>query len=239
MRTAAFLAVIFGIAIGVSAGEGFLSELPKPGTWVKYHRTQQTRRGGDVVADFTGTFTVRFLDEVVENNKKCRWIEFDLDMDDRGNGRYREICKYLVPVESLTDNKSDPAASVIRGWRKDGDNDVYAIDVGWDFMIAACLSPPLTDVETKDAAEVFEYQDGRLRSDEARSGMTTTLSNKAKVVIRHTIHPHADVPNGAAGVRYDLELRVKTTNELLQTVTMDHRVVDFGTGAVSSLPNSH
>ena len=72
------------------------------------------------------------------------------------------------------------------------------------------------------------------------SGRTTTNAGKTKkVLIRHEINLEKDVPNGAAGVRYEIEIRFKDSGVLTQSVVMDHSVVDFGTGAVSSLPENN
>ena len=46
-------------------------------------------------------------------------------------------------------------------------------------------------------------------------------------------------PTVAAGVCYDIELRRRDNDVLIQSVVMDHSVVDFGAGAVSSLPENN
>ena len=80
MPAICFVLMIFIATTSALAGEGFLSQIPVPGTWVKYHRTQKNSRDGQVTADFSGTLTVRFLNEVSDKDIPCRWIEFDLEM---------------------------------------------------------------------------------------------------------------------------------------------------------------
>ena len=232
--------MILVAATNAPAGEGFLSKIPEPGTWVKYHRTQKNSTGGQVRREFSGTVTVRFLDAVTEGTVHCRWVEFDLELIEQSNNqRSREIEKYLVPVSALA-AEMDPAPNVVRGWTKYGDKETKPTKTLPDFLTAVYLSPPFVEPKTQSVRRTFDYQRGQLISLEQVSGRTTTNAGKSKtVLIRHEINLQKDVPNGAAGVRHEIEIRFKDSGGLDQSVIMDHNVVDFGTGAVSSLPENN
>ena len=236
MRAAIVALMILMAATGASAGEGFLAQIPEPGTWVKYHRTQKNSREGQVIEDFSGSFTVRFLNETSDKDIPCRWIEFELEMGEaKRDRRDREVSKYLVPAACLKENV-ELASKVVRGWSKQGERDAEPLESLPHFLTAVDLTPPLMERQTHAVHRMFAYQRGQLISEEHVSGMTITNAARApKVVIRHEICLQKDVPNGAAGVRYDIELRRRDNDGVLQSVVMDHSVVDFGTGAMSSL----
>ena len=199
MPAICFVLMIFIATTSALAGEGLLLQVPAPGTWVKYHRNQKNSKDGQVIADFSGTLTVRFLNEVSDKDVQCCWIEFDLEMTETNkNSRYREIIKYLVPVSSLK-GETDPAPNVVRGWIKDDESETTPTGPLPDFLTATALSPPLADRKKRDVRRTFDYQRGQLISLEQVSGTTiTNATNSPKVLIRHEINLQKDVPNGAA-----------------------------------------
>lgn len=240
MRTTCLtLLILFATAyVSASAGEGFLAKIPEPGTWVKYHRSQTNSRHGQVTQEFSGSLVVRFLNEVSDKDVPCRWIEFELELIPTQGARIREINKYLVPVAALNADV-DLAPKVVRAWSKQDDSEATGIESLPDFLTAVDLTPPLSDRKTRAERHSFDYQRGQLISLEQVSGTSITNAEKSpKVVIRHEINLQKYVPNGAAGVRFDIEIRRRDNDGLIQNVIMEHSVVDFGTDAASSLPES-
>lgn len=221
-----------------AAGEGLLTRLPENGTWVSYTISQEQKRTDpqDVIRH-SGTLTVRFLGADPEQSKPCRWFETEGEyVNPTGDATQRETAKSLIPEIALT-GQSDPGASVIRCWYRSGQEEPpMQRDPAPEFLDAWHLTPPLTEREIRRSPRAFSFQSGRLDVEEQIHGHTEWRSGRGMVVrVRHQHWPHSDVPNGMAGMRLETEIIIR--GESKNSITTEYLLKDFGTGAVSGLPN--
>jgi hypothetical protein len=108
--------------------DGLIQSLPADGAWVRYNFRCRMERGGSQ-KELIGDLTIKSAGAVQHDGRPHRWIETVLDYrESTGGGERREIEKLLFP-ESELDGKGSPKSHLVRGWEKDDDQDIRAINV--------------------------------------------------------------------------------------------------------------
>ncbi|HUQ67982.1 MAG TPA: hypothetical protein VM165_00575 [Planctomycetaceae bacterium] len=224
------------LATSLSAGEGFLTKLPEPGTWVKYAVTQDMTRRGVPDQPQAGELTVRFLEADAEAGEACRWLEVDLEIAHTdGTGRDRETTKYLLPVKVLT-GSSDPGSAVLCAWLRQGrDAEIQRKVELPDFLDAWQLTPPLADRQQRESPRSIAYQRGTLSADRQVRGHTEWRKANQVVRVQHEHWPHPDIPNGLAAAR--LETKISYPDVVRYVIITNYTLMDFGTGTTTALPH--
>lgn len=230
--------VCLSVASFAVAG-GVIQQVPEDGTWVRYHVAWKI--SGDLVNQRhgTGTWVVRLVGtKVVNNNVRCRWIEFEerLSVDGGGDAGEPTVEKFLVPEPSLRPG-GNPLNDVIRFWVSSKDESPEKFEGPWSGIAEAVFLPTSKKMENRLEPRVVDYQRGKLATgpgvvEQARA---TDRGGREATIDSH-IWTHPDVPTGTAAARIDLTIPIDA--QLRWHWVRELTVLDFGTGAVSSLPNA-
>lgn len=231
------LSVVVSLWSGPASANFLIQSLPEDGAWVRYHYTYEDDTG----EKFSGKMILRSVGTVVENEKKCRWIEIGY----REEGAEQSgVLKFLFPESELRKG-GDPWSHLVRGWMKlDGKKSVEPIVGNWReewSSLASDFPPSLKDVKSVEEEKRVEFQRGQLKCPKGTQGIWTVAhKNSADVDFRYpveyTVWPHTDVPFGvAAAVRKTTFI---TDGEKTGEATAEMILEDYGTDAKSELPDS-
>lgn len=235
----ALVLVVTGLSFAPdpSRAGGLIQSLPADGAWVRYNFRCRLERGGSQ-KELIGDLTIKSVGAVQHDGRPHRWIETVLDCrESTGGGERREIEKMLFPEAEL-DGKGSPKSHLIRGWEKDDDQAIRAINVSMGPVDDLWLPGPLNDRDIVPAPKRVEYQDGRLELPTRIRGTTKWKGGTETVVsIEHKLWPANGVPFGIGAAEHTLRFRVGDV--VVGTYDYELEINDFGDGAVSELPNQN
>lgn len=231
------LSVVVSLWSGPASANFLIQSLPEDGAWVRCHYTYEDSAGEKT----SGKMTLRSVGTVVENKKKCRWIE--IAFREEGTEKFTAL-KFLFPESELRKG-GDPWSHLIRGWMKlNSKRTVEPIEGNWRQAWSALASdfpPPLQNVKSLDEEKSVEFQRGQLKCPTGTQGIWTVAHKNSELVeflnlIEYQIWPHADVPFGvAAATRKTTFIR---DGENTGEATAELILEDYGTDAKSELPDS-
>ena len=249
-RRAVGLCLLLSPALCVADDE---NELPAPGAWVEYFVIHTDTQG----SERTGRLTMRFLEQVDDRDRPCRWIEFESEGLDGDNKGFRSVMKLLIPEESL-ENESNPCRFGIRGWLRDRDEQPRALEsvfagVSFDIFdvhfgpLLAFLPGVRESAEAVDDARIATYPHGNLEcptcfQGQHVAGYDSTISEfRYEYTIDYRVWLHDELPCGfAAGeTKYTWRAinRDGTVEETQPRWSEEFVLQDFGDDAESALPD--
>lgn len=118
------LALFLTIPATTTRADGLVFQLPADGSSVRYDlEVTPTVNGAE--RNIKGSLTMSSVGRIKVENDECRWIEFKMVLKNGEQDR-TVIAKALVPEKHLGKGKS-PGENMIRGWVKEGDQDVVEI----------------------------------------------------------------------------------------------------------------
>ncbi len=113
MRTL-FLAFVAVLTFLSPAGaDGLLYRLPEDGTYVRFDLELKQEAGGETKSA-SGSLTMASVGQKEVDGKKCRWIEFRMQMKQEQRERVQMV-KVLVPEQHLKAGAA-PIDHMIKGW---------------------------------------------------------------------------------------------------------------------------
>ena len=213
--------------------DGLLYQLPEDGSWVLFD-ADIVMTSGDQRVDTTGQLRMSSVGTIVEDELKCRWMEFKLTMK-ANDAEHVIVAKLLIPENELQEGQK-PIEHRRRGWvRLRRDREVEELTEKNLGPIPAFLADPLTDVQPLEATIVA----GKLGELSCR-GLTGHTefregNNNNKVAFRTRRHEKA--PFGV--VTSQMKFEVERGGEIRNSLEMDLKIHDFGDGAKSELPDHH
>jgi len=244
----AFLGVVI-IAVRaplILSAEDRPREIPKDGTCVRYFVETENLTTGEKRGAFTTTLA--FVGTTVEEGQTCRWLERTTVIPEgiEGSGTY--VVKVLVPEKDLWESKA-PFEHVRRAWMLRPNELVVKMaarslvaDINGIFLELMLWTPGMlkdsgpASNESKD----IEYQPGRLRAAEARTGKRADeRPGPGKDEKSYVAWQHPNLPIGAAEVRIIRETTFNLEKTPQLRISVTYRVQDVGTSAESTLPDNN
>ncbi|MBI3464745.1 MAG: hypothetical protein HY000_17070 [Planctomycetes bacterium] len=213
---------------GIARADGLLYQLPEDRSWVRFDVRYTLKREGMEQAN-QAKLTMASVGKAFEGADECRWIELRVQLNENGTERTL-IRKLLIPEKYLKKGES-PMEHVVRGWSKQGDQDVQRAEPD-DGPWPAFLAGPLQD-EKKLDKQLVESKLGALEC----AGVSGSVQFKAgdrdtKVVFETRLHEKA--PFGVVSTRMQFEM--KHDGQVQESVDATLKLADFGKDAESALP---
>jgi hypothetical protein len=232
MRCSLFLwATIIGVVAlhpGIASAEGLFYQLPEDGSWVRFD-VQYTFKTEGVEQSGQQTMTMASVGKAAEGSEACRWIEFKIEAVENGAERLW-IRKLLVPEKYLKKGEN-PTLHVVRGWTKQESGDVErAVPVHGRWP--AFLAGPLQDAK-KLSRQSVESKLGPLMC-EGETGWIQFREGNLETKVTFEARLHEKAPFGVVASRMVFDVRGEGTP---YTIDATAKLVDFGRGAESALPD--
>lgn len=218
------LAALFVLMSATCQAEESFDQLPEDGSWAKFYVTVRGPNNPDLNVEFT----LSSVGKVQENGQDCRWIE--MLSADAGTGARHNVFKLLIPEQAL---KQGPMgrSDALRAWAAEMENAVQAASGNGLAPVSFLFPDSLDDPQRPDEKETVDWQRGKLECPVLTGGSTTQLGTQdVKIEHRYLLAP--EVPFGLGGFRSVLNFGPDNS------ITVEARLLDTGTGAVSALPNS-
>jgi hypothetical protein len=227
-------ATLTGVCVlvpGSARADGLLYRLPEDGSWVRFAFQYTFKLDGlEKAGQGKGTMTMASVGKAVEGPEPCRWIEFRVRLKDIGPEQIL-IRKLLIPEKYLKKGEN-PTEHVVRGWAK-FKNEAVGRAVPVHGRWPAYLAGPLQG-EKKLDQQLVESKLGALRC----AGVTGWIQYQegdlhTKVTFETRLHEGA--PFGVVSGRMQFE--VKRDGKVQQTIDATAKLIDFGKGAKTALPD--
>jgi len=107
-----------------ATADGLITQLPDDGSWAEFELKLTLTENGQQ-RERSAYLRLSSVGQVEHQGTKCRWVELQISRIEPPQPD--EVTKILVPEESLKSGKVT-AASLIRGWRKPGDEEATELD---------------------------------------------------------------------------------------------------------------
>ena len=107
-----------------ATADGLITQLPDDGSWAEFELKLTLTENGEQ-RERSAYLRLSSVGQVEHQGTKCRWVELQISRIEPPQPD--EVTKILVPEESLKSGKVT-AASLIRGWRKPGDEEATELD---------------------------------------------------------------------------------------------------------------
>jgi len=214
------------------------ARLPKEGTWVRYHKTVDELLDGE---HWESTVTLRFLESVIEDGLRCRWVE-QKEVVAEGERKGEYLLKVLIPESALTEEEL-PGRHAVRLWARNhliGLRSRRGPDRGLeDKLLWTPASLKALQSKPDDLRDV-EHQDGNLKGARAWTGTWTDSDfrvAKSTFFTTFTIWHHPELPIGYAEARFE-KFQFIDEKKVGHWVTT-YQLQEFGTDAKSDLPENN
>ncbi len=240
------VAVLIVSSSSMAHARGFVQSLPKDGAWTTFH--MEMTNDGQADQNMTGTFTVRSVGVVTENNEKCRWIE--LQSEGELNGvKQASIMKFLVREKDLKTGAKTPMR-IIRGWQKNqamGEvRELTDEEKKPNGMVTMFFGGKLKDSKKLAGEKVIDYQKGQIKVASGTKGnlevklpgsATNSVGNNVKFEVTQSVWAHKKIPFGLAEMK--LVMKMSIGGNQMMEMNMTFTLQDHGTGAKSALPDKN
>ena len=223
--------------------------LHEDGWWVRYASITKQEFNGQV-QEYTCKSTYSLVGTVTEDGETCRWIELNT-VCKFGEKEHAVISKYLVPEKDLLEHEK-PIDKLKRGWVKVNKMDVHAVKAGQEIRPGnwkLSIFPGMwRNAERVKKERVVDYQQGRLTIAEAK---TLKLTIPVSTVNRPFTQKTEDRKNvveytawfdqmiAPVYVAAKIQTKRYANDKLLDTAEHNIVIEDYGTGAMSKLPDNN
>jgi hypothetical protein len=240
------IAVALGWPPASGRGEDRPREIPKDGSWVRYHEEVQDLAKQQKYAAVTTTLSL--VGTVIEEGQTCRWLEKKSVLPEGEDGAGTYVVKVLVPEKELWDSET-PFAHVRRAWFLRPNEQAMEMpsrslvtNANKAFRELLLWTPGMlkNSGTAADKSKDIEYQPGRLNGTQARTG---TLADDGTGPVRfetsYIAWQHPDLPLGAAEVKITKEGFINRQKTPQWRTSITYRIEDVGTDAKSMLPDNN
>lgn len=233
MKTLIAASVLFVVCLnGVVHAEGLIYRIPKDGTWVEFTMDGMATSSDDSEVTLVGKLRLSSVGKVEVDGQPCRWIEFRTD-GIRNDEKFTDTIKLLIPEKNLTKGQ-DPLKHIIKAWSKHshtagGARAVEVTGVGKENLrnrTFQLLHGPYDNPQKLEKTLV----ESKLGKQECEGIKATETWGGIKYTCEIRLHDKA--PFGVVTHQSVFELMEKGA------MTTKFTLSDFGTNAVSDLPDS-
>ena len=235
MRTMliALVAALIFFNTSSAHADGLLYQLPEDGAWVLFD-TQGKMTHGDQSQEFTGSLRMSSVGKVTEDDKPCRWIEFELTIN-LGERSRLIVAKVLIPEAELKEGQQ-PVDNRVRGYVKMGaEGEAVVLNEGNLGPIPAFLANPLLEKQELKA-EVVESKLGKL-SCRGLTGFVEFAEGTATNHATFNTRRHEKAPFGV--VTCQMNIKATRDGTVTDRVEMPLVLSDFGVDAKTKLPDQN
>jgi hypothetical protein len=142
------------VATPRAAADGLITQLPDDGSWAEFDLKLTLTEDGQK-RERSAYLRLSSVGQVEHQGAKCRWVELQISRIEPPQPD--EVSKILVPEDSLKSGKVT-AASLIRGWRKPGDDEAAELDKDRPRLVigplALLLSGSFSDASKPEKEEI-------------------------------------------------------------------------------------
>lgn len=225
MRRLSFTATaLLLLAHAAAAADNTFDQLAEDGSWAKFYVTVR----GPNNLDLDVELTISSVGKGQANGKDSRWIE--VLSNNAADGTRLNVFKMLVPEESLKAGPFGPSDAA-RAWAAEMENAVQAVSGDGLAPVSFLFPDNLDDPQRPDEKVTIDWQQGKLECP-VLTGTSDSRFGTQNVKIRHRYLLAPEVPFGLGGFQSDVELAPDNV------IKVEARLLDAGTGAMSTLPNS-
>ena len=112
------------VATPRATADGLITQLPDDGTWAEFE-LKLTLTENDQKREHSAYLRLSSVGQIEHQGTKCRWVELQVSRTEPP--KPDEVAKILLSEESLKSGKVT-ATSLVRGWRKPGDEEATELD---------------------------------------------------------------------------------------------------------------
>ena len=244
-----FPVVLTLVALGVTVVDlkaSVINSLPADGSWAKYRLVQRDLGNKKIIFSYTGTIIVRSVGRQIVDDVRCRWVEFEFQMEELAGGKSSEVSKQLIPEDELKLG-GNAVGEIRKTWIRHNDGATVQEQELPGFADHLMIPSPFTRRPATDEATTLATKNGVLRLDRPVSGMTMFHNDKLNIQTMNVIWTHPDVPFGTSIVHQKMQIHrklkpmpgndegIKTVE--IKTVIRELELLEYGDGAVSALPD--
>uniref|UniRef100_A0A7C2NW53 DUF3108 domain-containing protein n=1 Tax=Schlesneria paludicola TaxID=360056 RepID=A0A7C2NW53_9PLAN len=213
-----------------AAADLFVHKDPDDGAWARFHWNERWNDGEENVLQFTfkavGTKTV--------DDRRCRWIEVNIQTPESVRRGVASSFKLLIPGQELKGD-GDVIDSAVEVWRKPFDGDAARFDDLKDNPRLYLFFFPLLPGRMRERVMLTErqkvaWQEGTLDCSVVE-GVVQEKFTYDRTLGRCRLAVHESVPFGFASARLEID------NADGEHGVISLSLIDFGTNAVSELPD--
>ncbi len=236
-----------------SHADGLIQKLPPTGHWSSYDVDTSITHTDGSQTNTTGILIVRALHSIERDGKHCRWIEFELDWEEKpkkeNDRRFHSSITKVAVDESVFANHTDPIKGILAGFGANTSADVQPIK--WTYQHPHALRPGLGSASgfgvvdhylrspfkcvTDLGREQIDVGDSTFECTGIETGETNhKIGSNAKSIISTAYRQWTCDKADFGVVKYHFERMAMDGVSFSQEL----RLKDFGDGAVSSLPGS-
>ena len=244
VRMSAIL-VFIGTICPHALSQSFIFDLPKDGAWAKYENSGSVKIDGNHQYNWEGPVTIRCVGTEYEQMEALRWIEIEQEFRD-GKIYQRLVFKVLIPEDEIGMGK-DPLSHVRKCWvckeSKAGPLNPTRLRMennsSYKKLLSQYLAPPIC-VKSDLAAKEIVLNDKSVIC----KGISGTLEwrSSTRYISKRTYESYISPisPFGLVQSNYefvDEQELGEPFPKRTTTKTSTCKLIEFGTGAVSVIPN--
>lgn len=245
MRSSFLTALLVLVPLAARA-DGLIDRLPNDGAWAEFEVTGKgIGADGQSRTTIDGKLTLSSVGREEVSGEPCRWIEIKSQMRDlRGENRAETtgVLKLLL-VERRLQRGQEPLAGIAKAWRQHpgmDDGKIKQLDLKGEGLrevqsLDEFLHGPAWDVAELEAVEV----DSKLGNLPCKGLRCTEVQKAGGAEMRLTVIVRLNDQAPFGVVSYEYEKERLRDGKSVGKRTMELKLVDFGQGAASALPDSH
>jgi hypothetical protein len=216
-----------------ATADGLITQLPDDGSWAEFELKLTLIENGQK-RERSAYLRLSSVGQDENQGTKCRWIELQVSRTEPPQPD--EVAKILVPEESLKSGKVT-VASLIRGWRKPGDEEATELDKDRPRLkigpLAMLLSGSFSDSQKIEKEDVKAEGLGSLACEKTTSKHDLPMSPSENLPADITVWRHAKASFGTVKLRLHI---VDKRPEHEREGVLEAVQVKSGTDAKSALP---
>jgi hypothetical protein len=175
--------------------------LPEDGSWAEFELKLTLTENGEK-RERSAYLRLSSVGQVEHQGAKCRWVELQISRIEPSQPD--EVTKILVPEEALKSGKVT-AASLIRGWRKSGDEEATEMDKDRPRVkigpLALLLSGSFSDSQKTEKEDVKVESLGSLACDKTTGKHDLPIERNENLPADITLWRHAKASFGTVKLR--------------------------------------
>ncbi len=222
--------------------DGLIYQLPPDGTWARFQADVTGERPDGTVETMTGTFTLSSVGVAEVDGEACRWIEIRRDLK-RNDQSVTALHKLLIPEKHLGKGQ-DPLPHVHKAWFSPSQTlngtaqeipGLKGTDRQQLNMLHPYLYGPIKNSKPLSPLEV-ESKLGKLNCEGVTAQENTEPGTNVTLDSTYLLRLHRSAPFGV--VTYESTSKLQLNNKDQGAMKLKLKLMDFGKGAKSKLPDS-
>lgn len=217
-----------------ATADGLITQLPDDGSWAEFE-LKLTLTENDQKREHSAYLRLSSVGQIEHQGIQCRWVELQVSRTEPPTPD--EVAKILLSEESLKSGKVT-ATSLIRGWRKPGDEEATELDKDRPRLgigpLAMLLSGSFSDSQKPEKEDVKVEGLGPLACEKATVKQDLPMSSSDNLPADITLWRNSKASFGTVKLRVHI---VDKRAEREREGVFEAVQVKSGQGAKSALPD--